>query len=140
MEYKPTQSYIEKRSTGMAITALVFGIIGTILGLCPYVGFVVGSLAIILGLLSRGGEMTMSIQAKIGVVLGSIGIGLSCIGIFLAVLIGAYTYMNQMQTTLEFYDFFYEDDYYSNFYDFFDDNGRSYSDDWYNDFELDDTF
>lgn len=79
MEYKSTQSYVEKRSSGMAVASLVLGICGIVTGLCPYTGFIFGSLALILGLLSRGGEMTMTGQAKTGVVLGSFGIALSAL-------------------------------------------------------------
>ncbi len=62
--------YYEKRSRSMATAALILGIVGLATGCCVYTSIVCGALAIILGLLSRGGEMTMSDRAKAGVGLG----------------------------------------------------------------------
>lgn len=106
MEYKSSQSYVEKRSAGMAVASLVLGISGIVTGLCPYTGFIFGSLAIILGLLSRGGEMTMAGQAKAGVVLGSIGIALSTLVMIIAIPVAL---NNFNKDTFTQYEEFFED-------------------------------
>lgn len=70
----PNTSYIEKRSAGMAIASMVLAITGLVMGCCIYPAIIFGSLAIILALLSRGGEMTTSGYAKAGLILGIIAI------------------------------------------------------------------
>ncbi len=73
MDYEPNKSYIEMRSAGMSVASLVLGIIGLSMGCCIYPPIIFGSLAIILALLSRGGEMHMNSYAKAGLALGIIG-------------------------------------------------------------------
>lgn len=138
MEYNSNQSYFDKRSAGMAVASLVIGICGAVLGLCPYGGFILGSLAIILGLLSRGGEMTMTGQAKAGVILGCVGIALSTIMIIITIAFGTFHFFNSQKYTNynhHFYDNFYDDDEY--FYDnnYFDDDKY-----FYDDYDFNDTF
>lgn len=70
----PNTSYIEKRSTSMAIASMVLAIAGLVMGCCVYPAIIFGSLAIILALLSRGGEMTTNGYAKAGLILGCIAI------------------------------------------------------------------
>lgn len=122
MEYEFKQSYVDKRSSGMATAALVLGICGLVLSLCPYSGFIFGSLAIILGLLSRGGEMTMSSYGKIGVILGSIAMAVSTLVIIVAI-VGGFAYGSVHSTSFfeddTYYDFDYDFDYDSD-YDFDD--------------------
>lgn len=72
MDYEPNKSYIEMRSAGMSVASLVLGIIGLSMGCCIYPPIIFGSLAIILALLSRGGEMHMNSYAKAGLALGII--------------------------------------------------------------------
>ncbi len=72
--YNSDTSYIEKRSIGMAIAAMVMGIAGLAMSCCIYPAIIFGSLAIIFALLSRGGEMTMNTYAKAGLILGIISI------------------------------------------------------------------
>jgi len=74
MPNTPNTSYIEKRSASMAISSLVLAIAGLVMGCCIYPAIIFGSLAIILALLSRGGEMTTSGYAKAGLILGIIAI------------------------------------------------------------------
>lgn len=71
MEYS---TYEDKRSRGFTTASLVLGIIGIATGCCVYTGIICGALAIIFALLSRGGEKTMSNQAKVGLALGIVGI------------------------------------------------------------------
>ena len=70
----PNTSYIDKRSQSMAIASLALAIAGMVLGCCVYSAIIFGSLAIILALLSRGGEMTTNSYAKAGLILGIIAI------------------------------------------------------------------
>ncbi len=67
-------SYIDKRSSSMAIASMVLGIAGLVLSCCIYPAIIFGSLAIIFALLSRGGEMTTNGFGKAGLILGVIAI------------------------------------------------------------------
>lgn len=91
MEYELNQSYTNKHSGGMAIAALVLGITGLVMSFCVYPGFILGSLGIIFGILSRGGEMTYPGYGKAGIVLGIISILISIIAIF--VWMGYFSYL-----------------------------------------------
>ena len=77
--------YFEKRSRSMATAALVLGIVGLATGCCVYTSIVCGALAIILSLLSRGGEMTMSDRAKIG-----FGLGIASLVLGLLIIVWAF--------------------------------------------------
>lgn len=66
--------YHDKRSRSMATAAMVLGIVGISTGCCVYTAIICGALAIMLALLSRGGEMTMSVNAKVGLGLGIAGV------------------------------------------------------------------
>lgn len=122
MEYEFKQSYVDKRSSGMAIAALVLGICGLVLSLCPYSGFIFGSLAIMLGLLSRGGEMSMSGQGTVGVILGSIAMVISTLVIILAI-VGGLAY-GKIYTS----DFFEDNPYYEFDFDYNFDNDFDFDD------------
>lgn len=74
MDYQPTSSYDDKHSSGFAIASLILGIIAIVTCCCLYTALPCGALAIIFALLSRGGEMSFSTNAKIGLILGSIGL------------------------------------------------------------------
>lgn len=67
-------SYVDRRFTGMAITSMILGIAGLVLGCCVYPAFVFGSLAIIFSTISRGGESKRSGFAIAGMILGIISI------------------------------------------------------------------
>ena len=82
MEYELNQSYVNKHSNGMAIAALALGIAGLVMSFCIYPGFILGSLGIIFGILSRGGEITYPGYGKAGIVLGILAIFISIIAIF----------------------------------------------------------
>lgn len=70
----PNNSYIEKRSQSMAIASMALAIAGLVMGCCIYPAIIFGSLAVILALLSRGGEMTTNGYAKAGLIMGGIAI------------------------------------------------------------------
>ena len=73
MNQAPQRNYMDKRSTGLATASIALGIVSIVTFCCLYAALPCGALAIILGLLSRGGEMTFSTTGKIGIVLGIIG-------------------------------------------------------------------
>ena len=103
----PHTSYIEKRSASMAIASMVMAIAGLVMGCCIYPSIIFGSLAIILALLSRGGEMTMGGYAKAGFILGIIAIVFGILyfiyGLFtILVQFGGFEgYMNYIQEIME---------------------------------------
>lgn len=103
----PHTDYIEKRSTSMAIASMALAIAGLVMGCCVYPAIIFGSLAIILALLSRGGERTTSGYAKAGLILGSIAIifGILFLIYSLTVLFiqfgGLEGYMNYMEEIME---------------------------------------
>ena len=78
MNQAPQRNYMDKRSTGLATASIALGIVSIVTFCCLYAALPCGALAIILGLLSRGGEMTFSTTGKIGIVLGIIGLVLYC--------------------------------------------------------------
>lgn len=62
------------RSYGMGSAALILGIISLVTVCCFYISIPLGALAILLALLSRGGQESFSNQAKSGLVLAIVGI------------------------------------------------------------------
>lgn len=107
MEYEFQQPYADKRSAGMAVASLVLGIVSVVLSCCVYPGFIFGSLAVILALLSRGGERSLNGYSIAGLVLGIIGIAA---GIFMLIYsmvaffitIGGWEgYLNEIQRVIE---------------------------------------
>ena len=75
MDYTGTNtSYIDKRSASMAIASMVIGIAGMVMSCCIYPAIIFGSLALLLAILSRGGEMTFSNYSKAGIILGILAI------------------------------------------------------------------
>lgn len=64
MNQAPQRNYMDKRSTGLATASIALGIVSIVTFCCLYAALPCGALAIILGLLSRGGEMTFSTTGK----------------------------------------------------------------------------
>lgn len=119
----PHTDYIEKRSASMAIASMALAIAGLVMGCCVYPAIIFGALAIILALLSRGGEMTTNGYAKAGLILGIIAIifGILFLIYSLTVLFiqfgGLEGYMNYIEEIME--DMGYPD--YTNPYDMYRD-------------------
>lgn len=63
-----------KRSDNMALASFILGIIAIVTSGCIYPGIICGALGMILALLSRGGEMTLTSKATAGLALSSIGL------------------------------------------------------------------
>lgn len=64
----------DKRSNAMATAAIILGTISLAMCSCLYLSIVCGGMAILFALLSKGGETTMSQSAKIGLILGCVGL------------------------------------------------------------------
>lgn len=74
MEYPysqyPPQSPRDRRSQSFGTASMILGIVGIATGCCAYPSIICGALAILFGLLSKGGTMTMTDKGKIGLGLG----------------------------------------------------------------------
>ena len=66
--------YQNKRSDQMGVSALILGIVSVTTPFLVFTSMICGPLAIILGLLSKGGEMTTDTRAKVSIFLGVLGI------------------------------------------------------------------
>ncbi len=64
----------KKHSESMALASMILGGISLVTCSCIYISIVCGSLGVILGLLSRGGETSLHAFALTGVILSSIGL------------------------------------------------------------------
>lgn len=82
------QGYQNKRSDSLGTAAIVLGIIGVTTPYFVYTSLICGSLAIIFGLLSKGGELTTDTRGKIGIILGIISLILLTL-----VMIAAFSYL-----------------------------------------------
>ena len=69
--------YHDKRSQSFATAGFVLGLIAALTPYFVFTSLICGPLAIIFGLLSKGGEMTMDIKGKVAVILGIIGLVLT---------------------------------------------------------------
>jgi hypothetical protein len=78
-----------RRSRNMETASLVMGILALALFCCMYPPLICGSISIVLGLLSRGGEETLTSRAKAGITLGTIALGL-----FLVLLVFSVVYLS----------------------------------------------
>lgn len=71
--------YTSKGSQRMQIAAMILGIISIASCTCLYLAIPCGALAVILGVLSRGGQMKFENKAQIGIFLGLIGLGFTIV-------------------------------------------------------------
>ena len=69
--------YHDKRSQSFATAGFVLGLIAALTPYFVFTSLICGPLAIIFGLLSKGGEMTMDTKGKVPVILGIIGLVLT---------------------------------------------------------------
>ena len=79
---QPNSNFSPKRSRNMETASLILGILSLALFCCVYPPMICGALSITLGLLSRGGELTLTPKAKAGIALGA-----TALGLFVALLI-----------------------------------------------------
>jgi hypothetical protein len=73
------QPWQDKRSASMTTAAKVLGIISIVTCTNLFISVVCGALAIMFALLSKGGELTMSKRAKVGLGLGIAGLVITVI-------------------------------------------------------------
>lgn len=78
-DFQPERPYSPRSGNSLAAAALVLGILAVLTSWCVIGGIALGSMGIVLALLSRGRE-PMEMQAKVG-------LGLSIGGFFLSILI-----------------------------------------------------
>lgn len=83
---------MNQNSVKMETAAMVLGIISLATCSCLYISIVCGALAIILALLSRGGQNTFSTHAKIGLWLGIAGLILTVVLYATAFIVAFQTY------------------------------------------------
>ena len=82
----------DKRSASMTTAATNLGVISVTTCTCLYVSVACGGLAILLALLSKGGELTMSKSARLALYLGVAGLVITAItyAVTLYAIIGEY--------------------------------------------------
>jgi hypothetical protein len=73
------QPWHDKRSASMTTAAMVLGVISLVTCTCLYVSVICGGLAIMFALLSKGGELTMSRNAKIALGFGIAGLAATAV-------------------------------------------------------------
>ena len=76
--------YHDKRSQSFATAGFVLGLIAALTPYFVFTSLICGPLAIIFGLLSKGGEMTMDTKGKVAVILGIIGLVLTVLIVLVA--------------------------------------------------------
>ena len=118
------QNNTDKRSAGLATAALVLGIVSLVTIFSIVTPYVCGSLAIILGLLSKGGETTVDGRGKAGIITGTIAL---CIITLILFIFGVFGSENNAVNTferelrMEFENEYNNyNDYYNNDYDDYD--------------------
>lgn len=62
------------RSETMALASMILGIVALLTSACIYLSVICGSLGIILALISRGSEQTLSLHSKVGLILSIAGL------------------------------------------------------------------
>lgn len=79
------QGYQNRRNDNMATVAIVLSVIGLVTPYFVFTSLICGSLGIILGLLSKGGELKMNTNGKVAVILGTISLILVTLILIIAV-------------------------------------------------------
>ncbi len=90
----------QKRSANMEFASLILGIAAITTACLVYPAFVCGSLSIMFALLSRGGTRTFTQKAQVGLILGSIGLGVVIFLVAYTLLI-AYVYFGGIEEMAE---------------------------------------
>lgn len=118
------QNNTDKRSAGLATAALVLGIVSLVTIFSIVTPYVCGSLAIILGLLSKGGETTVDGRGKAGIITGTIALCLITLILFIFGVFGSEdnavnTFEREFRMEFE-NEYNNYNDYYNNDYDYDD--------------------
>lgn len=106
-EYNEFHDNQEKRNLKFGTAALVLGIIGLVTPYFIYTSLICGTLAIIFGLLSKGGERTVDKRGKTGIILGIISLVITIV-----ILIGVFRYVfssfGGMDGLMQYYNDYYD--------------------------------
>ena len=95
------------KSQNMAFASLILGIVALMTSGCIYLATICGALGIILALLSKGGNLNMNSQAKIGLTLSAAGLTLTILvyaGAFLFLLHHYGSFDAFLEEYLKFYN------------------------------------
>ena len=95
------------QSNGMAAASMVLGIIAVATFPCIYIALICGALGLLLGLLSRGGEMAFSTQGKAGLALSGIGL-FATLAIYTGTLVFIFTQYGGIEAFLSEYETLYQ--------------------------------
>lgn len=98
--------YQNKRSETMAMASVILGIAALLTSGCIYMALICGALGIILALLSRGGEYTMSSQGRVGLILSAAGLILTLV-IYTAAIVFVIRYYGGIDGFLQEYQNLY---------------------------------
>lgn len=121
------------KTNGMATAALVLGILAIVSICCVYGSYILGGIAITLGLLSRGKSHHLSTNAIVGITLSIVGMVISTVIIIFAV-VTVFSSYGSMDNFMQQYESIYEEMYGDDFpfpYDFKGNGSNSY--DYYDD-------
>lgn len=99
-----------KRSTNMEIASLCFGILSTVSCVCLYLSIPCAALAILFGVLSRGGNMQFEQKALAGIILRSFGLAFTILLYGFSFAFAIYEY-GSIENFLKSYSEMYQLDY-----------------------------
>lgn len=95
--------YHDKRSQSFATAGFVLGLIAALTPYFVFTSLICGPLAIIFGLLSKGGEMTMDTKGKVAVILGIIGLVLTVLIMLVAFRVVIFDEFGGFENFLKYY-------------------------------------
>ena len=95
--------YHDKRSQSFATAGFVLGLIAALTPYFVFTSLICGPLAIIFGLLSKGGEMTMDTKGKVAVILGIIGLVLTVLIMLVAFRVVIHDEFGGFENFLKYY-------------------------------------
>ncbi len=98
--------YHDKRSQSFATAGFVLGLIAALTPYFVFTSLICGPLAIIFGLLSKGGEMTMDTKGKVAVILGIIGLVLTVLIMLVAFRVVILDEFGGFENFLKYYQYY----------------------------------
>lgn len=98
--------YRDKRSGAFATAGMVLGVIAVMTPYFVFTTMICSPLAIILGLLSKGGEMTMDTKGKTAVILGIIGLILLVFVLIVAFRVVIINEFGGLENFLKYYQYY----------------------------------
>lgn len=134
----------DQTTNGMAVAALILGILSILLTCSVFGSFVVGAIAIILAVLSKGYDKKLSPKSIWGVILSIIGMVLSTIMlvVYIILIVSTTFGSEEFNSIMENYDYYndgtyeYFDNYPDEYYDVYpDEYYDDYNNDYYDDYQ-----